>query len=197
MKTRTPYKHVERAYAHLTKAYTQLAEETGRRSGSGDVTLFTVVKDALDATETVWNGTRGALNAVREARDAGMQFEAGSKVEGLLHTAQQNASDAHRLFFEDIRDQRAVRLRACIDALDRLTKRDRDELQAYFNTARRLDELVVVFRAAADVKELRILERGGGRPRSGDAALLADDIIRRVLQLRNKITHQPHTVPRV
>ena len=190
MKTRTPYQHVERAYAHLTKAYTQLHEETGRQSGSGDVGLFTKAKAALDATEDVRKATRQALDTVRVARDAGLRFGAGSAVEGLFQAAQENVADAHRCYFEDDREQRATRLRACIDGLDRLAKRDRGELQAYFKNARRLDDLLVMFRSARDIKELRIMERGGGRPTSGDADLFADEIVRRVLQLRNKIAHE-------
>ena len=191
MKTRTPYEHVEQAYAHLTKAYTQLHEETGRRAGTGDVAPFVVVKAALDATEAVRKATGEALKAVREARDAGLRFDAGSKVEGLFQTARQNMADAHRYFFEDSREQRAVRLRACMDALDRLVECDRDELQAYFNAARRLDELLAVFRAATEVKELRIVERGGGRPTSGDADLFAGEIVRKVLRLRTRVAHRP------
>ncbi len=34
------------------------------------------------------------------------------------------------------------------------------------------------------------VERGGGRPTSGGADLFADAIVRRVLQLRNKIAHE-------
>ena len=34
------------------------------------------------------------------------------------------------------------------------------------------------------------VEGGGGRPTSGDADLFADEIVRRVLQLRNKIAHE-------
>lgn len=190
MKTRTPYRHLERAYAHLTKAYTQLHEETGRQSGGGDVALFTKTKAALDATEEVRKATRQALNTVRLARDAGLRFDAGSTVEGLFLATQKNIADARRCFFEDDRQQRATRLLACIDGLDRLAKRDRGELQAYFKNARRLDDLLAVFRAATEIKELRIVERGGGRPTSGDADLFASEIVRRVLQLRNKIAHE-------
>ena len=190
MKTRTPYEHVERAYAHLTKAYTQLHEETGRQSGSGDVGLFIKAKAASDATEDVWKATRQALNTVRVARDAGLRCDAGSTVEGLFLATRDNIADAHRCFFEDDREQRATRLRACIDGVNRLAKRDRGELKAYFKKARRLDDLLAVFRAARDIKELRIVERGGGRPTSGDADLFADEIVRRVLQLRTKIAHE-------
>ncbi len=190
MKTRTPYEHVEQAYAHLTKAYTQLHGETGRQSGSGDVGLFTKAKAALDATEDVRKATRQALNTVRVARDAGLRFAAGSTVEGLFLATRANIADAHRCFFEDDREQRATRLRACIDGLDRLAKRDRDDLQAYFKNARRLDDLLAMFQVAREIKELRIVERGGGRPTSGDADLFADEIVRRVLQLRNKIAHE-------
>lgn len=47
-----------------------------------------------------------------------------------------------------------------------------------------------VYRVADRVKQLRIVERGGGRPTSGDADLFAGRIIRRVLQLKTKISHQ-------
>ena len=191
VRTRTPYGHVERAYAHLTKACSQLHDETGRVSGSGNVALFGAVKAATDTTETVWKATGEALNAVREARDAGLRFDARSKVEGLSRTARQNVGEAHRCFFEDSRDQRKVRLQACIDALEQLTECDRGELQAYFNSGRRLDELLAVFRAATDVKDLRIAERGFARPTSGDADLFADEVIRKVLWLRRKIAHRP------
>ena len=34
------------------------------------------------------------------------------------------------------------------------------------------------------------VERGGGRPTSGDADLFADEVVRKVLRLRNKIAYE-------
>ena len=190
MKTRSPNEHAKLAHAHMTKAYTQLSEMAGRVSGSGDVALFAVVKCALDAAEVAWKASATARTAVGEAHSAGLQFDSNSKVEGLFRVAHESVADVHRGFYEYDQDERRAKLEASSRALDELALCGLDELQGYFHNRRRLDELLEVYRVADSVKQLRIVERGGGRPTSGDADLFADGIIRRVLQLKTKIIHQ-------
>lgn len=190
MKTRKPNEHVKLAHAHLTKAYTQLSEVAGRVSGNGDVALFAVVKRALDAVEAAWKASATARTAVGEAHNVGLQFDSNTKVEGLFRVAHESVVDVHRGFYEYDRGERRARLQASSRALDELGLCGLAELQEYFHNRRRLDELLEVYRVADSVKQLRIVERGGGRPTSGDADLFADGTIRRVLQLKTKISHQ-------
>ena len=191
MKTRTPYRHVESAHGDLTKAYTQLSDAAGRISATGDAALFAVVKRALDATEAAWKASGKARKAVREAHNVGLRFESSSRVEGLFRVAHGNVGDVYRGFYEYDRGDRQVRLEAARSALEELAGCTVDELGAYFHNRRRLDKLLDVYRTADIVKQRRIVERGGGRPTSGDADLFAEGIIRRVLQIQTKISHRP------